>query len=145
MLAVFVAVLALAGAPTDTPIVCLASIQGGVYGQVAWTADGPQHIELQNRICLAVRFVAANRQERNQIAAERPSVFMAQVVGVGLLVALHEAEHVALVSFDECKVEKAALRKVPVLLKRFMPLLWQSALAFARDYDRGLPASYHGC
>lgn len=147
MLAVFAVVLALAGAPATTLLSCPATIPGGFYGWATWDSNGiPVAIQLKDNIgCRALRYAAASRSKRDVLARDRPHVVPAAIIGIGLLVALHEAEHVGLRSVDECLVEKTALARVPVLLKRFMPRQWRAALGFAGYYDSHLPANYHGC
>lgn len=145
MLAIFAVVLALAGAPASTSVTCVTGLPGGIDGWAPLSAAGsPDRVELvANEGCLAARYAAANRRARSRLARSHQDAPMAWVVGTGLLVALHEAEHVALRSFDECVVERLALAKLPVLLRRFFPRLWRPMLGYARGYDEGLPAKYH--
>lgn len=147
MLAVFAAVLALAGAPASTQVSCYTQLPGDKDGLALLDDRGvPFAIQLADGVaCLAARYVAADRPGRDLIAAQHRYVVPAAFVGVGLLVALHEAEHVGLRSTDECLVERTALLKLPGLLKRYMPRQWRQALEFARYYDSQLPAKYHGC
>jgi len=139
---VLAVVLALAGAPANTPVSCQPSVATGL---TYWTDSGPSRIELSERVCLAARYAGANRQERNRIAAAHPNLVMFDVLGSGLMILLHEAEHVALQSRNECQVEKAAYAKVHVLLRRFAPRLYPLTMASATRYHSGRPASYRGC
>jgi hypothetical protein len=144
MLAVFVVVLALAGAPANTPVSCQPSLSGG--GVTYWNASAiPMRIELSEQVCLAAQYAGANRQERNAISAAHPKLVMFNVLGVGLLNILHEAEHVGMKSMNECLVEKAAFTKVHLLLQRFAPRLYPLTMASATRYHSQLPASYRGC
>lgn len=145
MLAVFAAVLALAGAPPSTQVECVPSFSNPASLGVAWFYPAPFTIHLRGDVCLGVLYAGADGWTRAGLAYSNPGAIWVEGVGRGMLVALHEAEHAALQSFDECLVEKVALAKLPVLLKRFMPRQWREALVFARQYDDGLPSSYHGC
>ena len=144
VLAVFAVILALAGAPANTPVSCLPHLSGGNRG-LAYIDDNPMRIEVTNGVCLAAQYAGATRQERNQIAAANPKLVMFDVLGSGLLDLLHEAEHVALRSRDECQVEKAAYAKVRVLLRRFAPRLYPLTTASAARRHFSLPPSYRGC
>lgn len=147
MVAVFAVVLAFAGAPANTPVGCYRSFTpASIAGQTLFYATGDVRIEvLERTACLAAQFAAANRAGRTVLVRDHPHTTMIAVYGRGMLQLLHEAEHVALRTTDECRVETAAWQKLPVLLKMFTPRLWQSALAAARAYHQGLPANYRGC
>ncbi len=144
MLAVFAAVLALAGAPANTPVACVPALTHVNLGQAAWVDGRLARIELSPQVCLAARFAAADREERSRIALAHHRA-MYEVLGVGMLALLHEAEHVALQSRNECQVEKAAYAKVPILLRQFGPRLFRQTMASAKDYHDHLPASYRDC
>jgi hypothetical protein len=146
--AVLAAVLALAGAPADTKVTChpeLLPVPGGGTS-VGLTIDLAR-IELYGPMaCAAFLYAAASPTERLALARLNPATNFSKVVGVGLLAALHEATHVGLRSHDECLVEKTALGKLPTLLGQYLsPVMAESALFYARDYDARLPAVYHGC
>lgn len=109
----------------------------GDLGETWWDANGPTRILLLNNdACLAARFAAANREGRNRIAAANRNVSISQLYGVGLLIILHEAEHVALRSRDECLVERTAYRKLPTLLRMFAPRLAPVSLMDAASFNR---------
>lgn len=152
ILSALLSVLALAGAPSTTHVVCNPqlpqSIELGltvsdevtiVNGQVVM--GRLDHIELGGLACGALLYASASPREQALIRKLNPTVDFAQLVGVGLQVALHEAEHVALNSPDECQVEKVTRTKVDTLLAPF----GAAAEAAATTSDAGLPAAYHGC
>jgi hypothetical protein len=136
MFAVMLSALALAGAPA-TQVTCLPSLPGDAAGLTYWTS--PPRIELQS--CAATLYASASPLERRKIRALNPHVFFPQVVGVGLLVALHEAEHVGLASRDECLVERTAYERLPQLLA-LVPEL-PGAAAQAAQYNTFVLATYH--
>lgn len=151
--AVLAAVFALAGAPSGIPVECSASLTVATRTGETYLA-APQRIVLRSDVCLGLKYVAADRAGRAAIARAYlsgghgpipESNTMGPVVAVALLTALHEAEHVALNSEDECLVEKTALAKLPTLLRQFFPAQWRAMLASARAFDGQLPAEYHGC
>lgn len=67
--------------------------------------------------------------------------------GDALLTLIHESMHIGLESSDECQVERVAIANGWQLLRQFglpardVPRL----LAGMRQFDRALPAVYHGC
>lgn len=153
MMAVVAAVLAFAGAPAGTPVVCSPTpINGGTaLGVTHWAT---QTIEVYGpTICTGLADV-----DPAQRAADRR---WPEAAGLALLVTLHEAVHVALQSRDECQVETRAFGTLPGLLALLMPsddaldrYLGHAAplstnrgraLEAARVADAGLPAAYHGC
>lgn len=157
MLPALLAVLALAGAPSATRVECNPDMALGV-GLGLTVSDEAQVIEgkiVQGRLdhvflgqlaCGALVYASASAGERNVIRRINPGVDFDRMVGVGLQVALHEAEHVALNSSDECQVEKAARAKVNDLIARLGDpdrIIAEQAAATASDAL--LPAEYHGC
>lgn len=152
VIAVLAAVFALAGAPSGVPVECSAHLT--VAGRTGETYLAARRIVLRSDVCLGLKYVAADRAGRASIAraylsgghgpvpASNP---MGPLVAVALLTALHEAEHVALNSEDECLVEKTAMAKLPTLLRQFFPAQWRPMLASARAFDGHMPAEYHGC
>jgi hypothetical protein len=151
VIAVLAAVFALAGAPS-VPVSCSPHLSADGRTGEAYLVE--QRIVLRSDVCLGLKYVAADRAGRASIARAYLSRShgpvpegnpMGPVVAVALLTALHEAEHVALHSTDECLVEKTALAKLPTLLRQFFPAQWRSMLASARAFDGGLSAEYHGC
>ena len=150
--AVLAAVLALAGAPAGTTVTCHPDAlvaQGGLVGGALGITyrRPPAHIELYGPlVCAALVYAQASPAERLAIAELNPTVNFQAVVGVGLLVALHEATHVGLNSGDECLVEKTALAGLPGLISRYLDAFTVGrALAYAQASDASLPAQYHGC
>lgn len=149
MLAVLQAVLALAGAPADTSFTCSAT-QVSPWGTATWGwafLTGRPTIGVYGAYgCAALWYTGASSLERVRLQAVNREVFFTERVGIGLLVDLHEATHVALHSADECLVEKRALALLPVLLHRYFRRWFANvALIAAQGYDASLPAEYHGC
>lgn len=150
MIALLAAVLALAGAPADTPTTCHAQTltQFGstrVFWGYAWWTTLPR-IDLYGPVgCTAALYLNANPSERAQLAQLNPAVNWPWLVGEGLLLDLHEAEHVALNSGDECLVEKTALQKLPQLLAGFGSGFAADAMKGAQSWDAAQPTEYHGC
>jgi hypothetical protein len=117
MLTALVAVLALAGAPAGTNVVCNPTLQATELGDaysltITITSDGRiipgtlDHIQLGTLACGALLYTSATPRERGAIRKLNPTVDFDQMVGIGLQVVLHESEHVALNSTDECLTEK---------------------------------------
>ena len=143
MFSVMLAVLALAGAPASTPVTCHPGLlDGGAWGTTHFEAQ-PFAIDLYGpRGCAAVLYASASASERAQIARLNPGVNLDQVAGEGLLVALHEANHVALRTQQECLVEATAYQELPALLAQVR--LDNAAVAtYAAAYDRFVRDSYH--
>lgn len=138
MFAVMLSALALAGAPA-TQITCQQELPGGALGLTYW--EEPPRIELSPVGCAATLYASATHAERRKIRALNPHVFFPQVVGQGLLVMLHEAEHVGLGSRDECLVERAAYEALPRLLM-LVPELPGAAVQ-AAQYNTFVLAAYH--
>lgn len=149
ILATITSVLTLAGAPQSTPVVCNPILnQNVVLGvTVATVYGGPlDHIELGGEACAALLYTSASPAERAAIRRLNPGVNFDHLVGEGLEVALHEAEHVALNSKDECLVEKTARTKIDGLLSSLGdPGRVPAEEAAATASDAGLPPQYHGC
>lgn len=157
ILAALTSTLTLAGAPQSTPVVCNpqlpASVELGltvsdqasiVNGQIVM--GQLDHIELGGLACGALLYTSASPQERAAIRRLNPRVDFDQLVGVGLQVALHEAEHVALDSLDECLVEETARAKVDGLISALGdPGHVAAEEADATASDASLPPQYHGC
>lgn len=156
MFATLIAVLALAGAPASTHVYCNPEIPtvelGAAYPSSIQVIDGRvtlgtlDNIELGTLACGALLYASASPSERAAIRRLNPSVNFDQLVGVGLQVVLHEANHVALNSTDECLVEKTTRAEVDSLLVRLAdPGRAPAAEAAATMSDASLPGSYRGC
>lgn len=142
VLAVIAAVLALAGAPANTVVVCNPSLALG--GQTHYQRNPPL-IELQVVACSALMIAGASPAERAKIRKLNPDVNLDERVGVGLLIVLHEAFHAALRSGDETLVECRAMANIQTLLRRY-GLNPSLDFEYARAYDATLPADYkRGC
>lgn len=141
VLAVIAAVLALAGAPANTVVVCNPSLAFGGETHLG----NPSRIELQVWACSSLLIAGASRTERAKIRALNPDVNLDERVGVGLLIVLHEAFHAALRSGDETLVECHAIASIQTLLRRY-GLNPSLDMEYARAYDGTLPADYkRGC
>lgn len=142
MVSALVAALALAGAP-GTPVTCNPALTD--MG-VTHLSASPVTVELAGKVCGGLLYASASSSERAAIRRLNPHVSLLQWEGIGLLVALHEGEHVALGSRDECVVERAAMAKLPQLVAEVLPRADRAgALALATANDAALPPSYHGC
>ncbi len=64
-----------------------------------------------------------------------------------MAVLAHEATHIALNDFNECRVEVSAMANEWSLLKLFKVAAWRAriVLAGAKAFDAGLLPAYHGC
>lgn len=148
MLATLAAVLALAGAPASTHVYCNPALDASELALTyPTTVPGAlDNIELGTLACGAILYTSASTHERARIRALNPAVDFDQLVGVGLQVVLHEANHVALNSTDECVVEKAARGEINGLIERLADAgRVNAAEAAATASDAGLPPQYHGC
>lgn len=139
MAAVIAAVLALAGAPANTVVVCNPDLPVG--GRT--TLSTPPLIQLRATPCAAVLLAAASPAERAAIARLNPGVVIDRIVGAGLAIALHEAFHASLRSGDEALVQCNAMKRLPELLAKYAPDA-NAAWGWARAYDADLPPEYHG-
>lgn len=151
MIAALAAVLALAGAPSSTPFTCQPGpliVNGqpaaaNVLGVTRWT--DPPSIEVRPIGCGALLYASASPRERRLIVRLNPTVQLPELVGLGLLVDMHEAEHAALHSIDECLVERTAAAKLPQLLAQLLgPTDAARALAAAAATDASFRAA-NGC
>lgn len=157
MLAALVTVLALAGAPPSTRVVCDPALPSGVElgltisdeAQIVGgvVVQGPlDHIILGTTACGGLLYASLSPSVRRVVRRMNPGVNFDYLAGVGLQVALHEAEHVALNSTNECLVEKTARSKIDDLLSRVgdpgRVALEESA---ATASDASLPATYRDC
>ena len=153
MLVTLAAVLALAGAPASTRVDCNPQLPASVDLGLTVSDEatiiggavvmGPlDHVQLGPLACFALAYGDASTWGRFRMAEQ--TLDSPTLVGVGLQVALHEAEHVALDSQDECLVEKTARAKVSGLIDS-VALSPQLAEAAATASDAELPAQYHGC
>lgn len=156
MLPALLAVLALAGAPQSTSVTCNPNLALGAELGVTYPAyvtvvggrvvNGPLTlIQLGQEACGALVYASASEADRAAIRRLNPSVDFARLVGEGLQAALHEAEHVALDSADECLVEKMARAKIDGLIESLDPEDAMAAENAATASDAALPAVYHGC
>jgi hypothetical protein len=148
MLATLAAVLALAGAPASTNAYCNPALDASALGLTyATTVPGAlDNIELGTLACGALLYTSATSRERARIRRLNPSVNFDTLVGVGLQVALHEANHVALDSPDECLVEKTTRGEIDGLIGRLADTGHVNAAeAAATASDAALPPQYHGC
>lgn len=157
MLPALLAVLALAGAPPSTKVECNPNLPqaielGLTVSDHAQVVDGKvvqgtlDRIFLGQLACGGLLYASESPSERLRTQKMNPRVDWDRLVGVGLQVALHEAEHVALNSSDECQVEKAARAKVNDLIARLGDpdsIIAEQAAATASDGL--LPPEYHGC
>ena len=143
MFLALLAVLALAGAPASTPVLCHPGLlDGGAWGTTHFETQ-PFAVDLYGpRGCAAVLYASATAAERVQIARLNPSVNLAQMAGEGLLVALHEANHVALRTQQECLVEATAYAELPQLLAQ-VHLDTAAIATYAAAYDSFVRDSYH--
>lgn len=150
---VLLAVLALAGAPSSTPVTCNPNIVyapnpslGPAPGVTYWNGTIPVRSELGTLACGALAYAGSTPQERKKIRALNLGVNFDQLLGVGLQVALHESNHVALRSRDECLVEKTTRTEINGLIEKYAdPKHAASAELYATVSDSQLPAIYHGC
>lgn len=158
MLAALISVLALAGAPASTPVLCDPLLPpekelGIAYPDVVFVAPdgsitlGPlTRISLGPLSCGGLLYASASASERAALRRLNRGVDFDKVLGVGLLVALHEANHVALNLTNECLVEKKTLSEVDRLIVRYAdPGHAAAASAAAARDDERLPPNYRGC
>jgi hypothetical protein len=154
--ATLMSALALAGAPASTHVYCEPGIPavelGAAYPSSIQVIDGRivpgrlDNVELGALACGALLYTSASPTERAAIRRLNPSVDIDHLVGVGLQVTLHEANHVALNSSDECLVEKTTRAEINGLLAQTAdPARVVAAERAASASDASLPASYHGC
>lgn len=158
ILSALLAVLALAGAPSTTRVDCnpalLTTTELGVtFSSVVYVqSDGRivpgvlDIIQLGPKACGALLYASESPSERLATRRMNPGVDFDSLLGVGLQVALHEANHVGLNSADECLVEKKTRAEVNGLIVK----LGDSARVTAEEAaavasDAALPAQYHGC
>jgi hypothetical protein len=153
MLAAIAAALALAGAPASTPVTCWPSAleqadgtPSSALGLTRLNAT-PVRVDLLGAaVCGGLLYASASPRERAALRRLNPRVAFVRLEGVGLLVLLHEAQHVALHTADECRAEAAAMAELPALVAQLVAASERAAvLAIARASDAGLPAAYHGC
>ncbi|HEV7132361.1 MAG TPA: hypothetical protein VGN27_01355 [Gaiellaceae bacterium] len=157
-LSVVLAVLALAGAPASTTVLCNPSLpprglEGEALPSVIHIAPGGaitpgplDTIVIGPTACAGLLYAAATPSERAAIRRLNPGLDESVLVGAGLQVALHEANHVALDSTDECAVEKATRSEVNSLIVRYAdPGRSRAAETQATASDASLPPQYHGC
>jgi hypothetical protein len=155
ILPALISVLALAGAPSTTTVQCnpgLAStLEAGVTFSNVITVepDGKiimgtlNIIQLGPLACGGLLYASENPSERLATQRLNPGVDFDNLLGVGLQVALHEANHVALNSSDECLVEKTTRQSIDRLIEQYGGSKTAEADAAASDAE--LPAQYHGC
>jgi hypothetical protein len=149
MFATTLVVLALASALASTRVECAPYLnESAVPGRHrAGHHPGPlSHIFLGATACGALLYTSASNRARAAIRRLNPRVDFDQLVGVGLQVTLHESEHVALQSRDECVVEKTARAKIDGLIAQLGDserVAQEEAVATASDAS--LPGPYHAC
>lgn len=158
MLSALIAVLVLAGAPATTSATCDPALPEGLeLGQtfpsvVYVQPDGRlipgvlNMISLGPTVCGGLLYASASASERAGIRALNPTIGFDNLLGLGLEVALHEANHVSLNSANECVVEKKTRTEINRLLDLYAdPGHAAKVEDAATTYDVGLPAQYHGC
>jgi hypothetical protein len=136
LLAAMASALALAHAPSGTPVTCYPDVlPGDRWGSTDWdkrpidiSLFGPQG-------CAAALYASETPKQRVQTIRLNLGVNFAQVVGQGLLLDLHEASHVGLMTKDECIVEQRAYALLPTLLRKYFlrPFIAQ-AMTYATAY-----------
>jgi hypothetical protein len=152
-IAVLLAALSLAGAPSNTPVICNPGLfPGREGGQTIWSAIeipsmaplGVQRVELSAGACGGLLLLAASPAERAKIAKLNPGVNVQALMGIGAQVVLHEASHVALLSTDETLVECRAVSLLPSFLGRYLSGEdLAAALSAAAANDAALDPKYH--
>lgn len=152
ILPVMAAILALAGAPANTQVVCdpnLAQDFPALPGyETAGIAEGigTDHpvILLGPTTCGAILYLSMTPAERYATHLLNQTVSWDWLEGAGLLIAMHESEHEALRSWNECDVERQAIAKVPEIIARYADDA--GALRMAEAADSSMPINYHtGC
>jgi hypothetical protein len=146
VVAVFAAILALAGAPATTPVTCQPPIPnevGYTLGNTFWPDGAPSIVLKGQPACLAAYYVASTPLQRKNLERLNPQAWD-RVAGLGLLVILHESEHAALGrAAGECLVQRTAMSKMPLLLHRFVPWMEKDAWWWTRASDRQFRAANH--
>jgi hypothetical protein len=158
MLAALVAALALAGAPASTSVTCNPSLPAATELGVTYPSeiyvqpDGKivlgtlNNISLGPTACGALLYASASASERAKIRALNPLVGFDNLLGLGLEVGLHEANHVALNSANECLVEKTTRTEVDRLIDQYADAGHAAKVKDAATAaDAALPTQYHGC
>lgn len=136
LLAAVASALALAHAPLSTPVTCSPDVlPGDRWGQTNWD-DRPVSISLFGpQGCAAALYASMTPKQRAQTNRLNPGVNFVKIVGQGLLLDLHEASHVGLVTKDECRVEAQAFSLLPSLLgKYFGRAFVTQAMNYATPY-----------
>lgn len=152
MFAILAAIFALAGAPASTPFTCTIGMPTSPTGEAFWVAGYTQleptpSIQVVGSLgCAAIVYASSSPAERAAIRRLNPDTDFAWLTGEGLLADLHEAFHVGLHTTNECRAERAAIAKLPQLLRSFTAAQRAAALAHATKYDTSMPVQYHqGC
>lgn len=158
MFAALIATLALAGAPASTSVTCDPALRptvelGVTFPTVVYVqpdgslVPGPlTMISLGPTACGALLYASANPTDRAKLRAANPKIDFDALLGLGLEVALHESNHVALNSENECLVEKTTMSEINRLIAQYAdPGDVVKVEAAATADDAGLPANYHGC
>lgn len=155
ILSTLLTVLALAGAPSTTTVQCNPALTSTTELGVTFSSvvtvlpDGRivpgvlDIVQLGPMACGALLWASAATSERAAIKRLNPGVDFDRLVGVGLQVALHEANHVALNSTNECLAEKKTRAEINGLIERVGGS--KAAETDATASDAALPAIYHGC
>lgn len=102
----------------------------------AITGRQARDVTLGPVVCTGLFLYDATPAYRALFAYANPAVNVNYAIGVGVLVALHEAQHAAGTD-SEAQAECAAMRDAPALLD-------PDQLVYAQRYDASLPAGYHG-
>ena len=137
------AALALAGAPAGTTVTCVPGLEAQAYGEALGLSGGPVGILLAPPVCGGLLLLQATQTKKDTIA-RLSNVDVDRLEGIAALATLHEGFHISLHSWDETRVECAAMRLLPTLLDRYLSgVHLERAFTAARQYDQGLPAEYH--
>lgn len=147
-LPVVLAALALNGASASLPVRCNPDTTAARHAEgltyfVPGTAT-PTGIEFSGTVCAGLLWLAASPTERVAIGRLNSGYNFDHAAGVALIVVLHETRHGA-GDRDEAHTECVAVGEVDAFAQRVAPVgELLRMLAYAHDYDRALPASFHG-
>lgn len=141
MIAVFVAALALMGAPANTQVQCVPSLEqaNGDLG-VTFMSQRPRVIYLGQTVCGGILLATMSRRERARTEDLNRRLGPDVIEAEGLLVLLHEAAHASGI-YSETTAECYAMRMLPRFLLRYG--YGELQLRAAYDFDLALPPAYH--